>query len=286
MAKHREEEEAEGNNERWLLTYSDLITLLLALFIMFYSMSTIDAEKFKALAEQMGSTLGGGHGGGYGVLESGDSDGGSSGSSAPDPSSASSSGSSGSSGSGEGTQLENEFSQLYEMLKKNIEETGYADKIAIDKTNDYIHFRFKDSVLFYPDSPQMREDGFPIIQYIGDSIYDVKYLVKSILIEGHTADDGDETSSNFYAWNLSSNRAIAVLEYLVTKCNMPQSVMSTAGYSRFQPIADNATEAGRAMNRRVEITITRVAELDSVSSSVTTESAPTDTTTTSSTSHE
>ena len=55
--KHREEEEGKENSERWLLTYSDMITLLLALFIMMYTMSSVDAKKYNELSAQLNTQL-------------------------------------------------------------------------------------------------------------------------------------------------------------------------------------------------------------------------------------
>ena len=54
--KHRKE----PNHERWLLTYSDLITLLMIFFIMMYAMSNIDAAKYAALSQSLGVAMGGG----------------------------------------------------------------------------------------------------------------------------------------------------------------------------------------------------------------------------------
>ena len=96
-----------------------------------------------------------------------------------------------------------------------------------------------------------------MLKYIGDAMYRVSYLIDSVRIEGHTADDGNK--QQFFGWELSSGRALAVLEYMVDESKLPENLMSTAAYSSYVPIADNSTEDGRALNRRVEITITRVA---------------------------
>ncbi|WP_185714854.1 flagellar motor protein MotB, partial [Clostridioides difficile] len=64
-----DEDEKEENNERWLLTYSDLITLLMIFFVIMYSMSNVDAEKYKQLSQSLNSAFGGSSG----VIEGGNS---------------------------------------------------------------------------------------------------------------------------------------------------------------------------------------------------------------------
>ncbi len=67
-----------------------------------------------------------------------------------------------------------------------------------------------------------------------------------------------ESYQQLFSWELSSQRSISVLKYLVQNCKLPESKMSISGYSRYHPIANNDTEENRQLNRRVEIKITRV----------------------------
>jgi chemotaxis protein MotB len=86
----------------------------------------------------------------------------------------------------------------------------------------------------------------------------VNQLVATIDIAGHTAKVGEDSTADFFPWELSSDRAITVLKFFVQKCTLPQSKMTISGYSHYSPVADNGTEAGKALNRRVEIKITKV----------------------------
>jgi chemotaxis protein MotB len=97
-----------------------------------------------------------------------------------------------------------------------------------------------------------------ILQYVGSTVKTVDSLVSSIQIAGHTAQVGQDTTTNFFAWELSSDRAITVLKFLVQKCSLPQSKMTVSGYSHYVPVATNDTEAGRATNRRVEIKVSKI----------------------------
>ncbi len=148
------------------------------------------------------------------------------------------------------------FDEIYIRLKDKITNSGYEDDIVLERGDDYIQLRFGDSVLFYPDSAEMRPLSYPILQEIGDILKSVEDLTSSIEIGGHTATIGATTTS-FFAWELSSDRAISVLKFLSRSCDLPQEIMSVAGYSKYKPVGDNRHEDGRKMNRRVEIKIIR-----------------------------
>jgi len=250
MRKHKGEEKGQ-NEERWLLTYADMMNNLLILFMVLYSMSVIDLNKFKALAKELNnafsttsvtqdvSDIGAGSGDGLGqdTEETGSED----------------------AAGGEQPSTEEQFNQVYETLKIKMEENGYNALVSMEKGGDYIKFRFGDNVLFYPDSPQMKTGNTKVLKYIGDILLSVDNLIETVEIGGHTATTGEKTDS-FFSWELSSERALAVLEYLVDNCNLPESKMSISGYSRYHPIASNETEDSRQLNRRVEIKITRVSD--------------------------
>ncbi|OJU16836.1 MAG: hypothetical protein BGN88_08155 [Clostridiales bacterium 43-6] len=256
--KRHEEHEKEPNHERWLLTYSDVITLLLVLFIVMYTMSTIDSKKFKAMAENMGAAF------------NGDTRSGLGGGMTPDGTAVSGTNKnntvyfpttsplkSGSKTSNDIKTPQN-FDEVYGMIKDTINKNGYSNDIVVEKADSYILLRFKESVLFYPNQSNMKPDGVSILVNITKTLNSVKDVIEKIQIEGHTAKVSEESNDNFTAWQLSADRAIAVLRYMVQQSGLPQSKMSIAGYARYSPIASNDTEAGRAQNRRVEIKITQV----------------------------
>ena len=222
---------------RWLLTYSDIMNNLLVLFVVMYAMSLIDLQKFKTLADQFNSTLGGG--GAYtasqgtGVIPGDGSE------------------------SSTNSSSKDRFDELYETVKKDLKEKGYEDQIVIEKEENSIHLRFKDSVLFFPDSPVMKDEGNDILKYVGTTIKQIDPLVRLIEIGGHTAKVGEDTTNDFYSWELSSDRALTVLKFFVQRCELPQSKMTVSGYSHYFSVSDNSTEEGRSQNRRVEIRISK-----------------------------
>lgn len=255
MARKRPNRE-KPNTDRWLATYADMMNNLLVLFMVLYAMSVMDLEKFKALAVQFNNKLASNT-----VIETQVESGGASDngiidipedSETPETPSAPE----------DTAQNESaaQFDALYERLKTGIEAQGYSSLIDLEKEDAYIKFKFKNSVLFYPDSAEMRQVGIDVLAYVGKLLIEVDPYIQSIEIGGHTAQISDESNSNnnFFAWELSSDRAISVLKYLVKNCGFVQSKMEIAGYSHYDPVGDNTTEEGRSDNRRVEIKVNRL----------------------------
>lgn len=248
MARRKKKGEAEAaeNHERWLLTYSDMITLLLALFMILYSMSTIDAKKFAKMAEQAGQQMGTvsmqgtGTGSGAGT------------------------GAGAGTGSGETTtnasNLNNTMDALdevYSILQSYVEKNHLEDQIGLVNTNTYVKIHLKDKMMFVPDSSRMLPESDPVLKEVAEAISKVYDRVDHITFSGHTADVGPHTlSGDQTSWRLSTERAVTVLTKMIGY-GMKQDKVSIEGYAHFSPVANNNNEEGRAKNRRVEITILR-----------------------------
>jgi len=236
-------DEHPANHERWMLTYLDMITLLLVLFIVMYAMSNVDAQKFKALGQAFGTVLdGGSEFDNEGVsavttIEGAVAD------------------------LNATTSPEETFDEVYEKIKKQIEENGLSGEVAIENGKDYILIRFTENVLFYPDKAELRSEAFPIIEGIAKALSQANPYIKHIKIDGHTADIGIESDTSFFSWELSTQRALVVLEYLAKESSLNQNSMSLEAFAHYQPIADNSTEFGKAQNRRVEFYITKKATM-------------------------
>lgn len=244
--KRKGEAEAPENNERWLLTYSDMITLLLALFMILYSMSSIDAKKFAKMAEEAGHQMGavtsdatGGGGGGSG-------------------------GSGNGAGTGSGTVATNAsnltnkmdaLDEVYSILQSYVEKNHLEDQIGLVNTNTYVKIHLKDKMMFVPDSSRMLPESEPVLKEVSDAISKVYDRVDHITFSGHTADVGPHTlSGDQTSWRLSTERAVTVVTRMIGY-GMKQDKISIEGYAHFSPVANNNNEEGRAKNRRVEITI-------------------------------
>lgn len=231
-AKRHEQEHEEENSERWLLTYSDLITLLLALFIILYSIAQVDAKKFNAIAEQFHSQMGDNPGGGTGTV-SGD----------------------GTGADFSGAEAMSALDQVYQALNEFIIENDLQQQIELDNTDRYVRIHIRDTLMFVPDSAILLDESRPLLENIEKAIAQVYENVDYITFSGHTADVGGRSlADDQISWRLSTERAITVLNDFIGY-GLPQKKLSIQGFAHFSPIAANDTEEGRAKNRRVEITI-------------------------------
>lgn len=252
MRKKKEEPEKPQNQERWLLTYSDLITLLLALLCMLYSMSSINEKKLEQLAKYFRSTLNNtpisqGAGSGYGFGPA----------SAPVAASSQKGSSSGAgAGAGAGDKSASQaLDEVFKTLQNYIKQNHLENQIGLENSENYVQIHLKDVVMFQPNSPEMLPTSQPIMKEIEEAISKVYAHVDHITISGHTADVVvHSTQSDQISWKLSTDRAVTVLNSLIGY-GLKEDKLSIQGYSCFLPVAPNDTEEGRAKNRRVEITI-------------------------------
>ncbi len=221
--------EAEGekdNSERWLLTYSDMITLLLALFIILYGMSSVDTMKLKEMSHGLEQVLN--HTGQVSGSTIGDNV------------------------SISADNLDN----VYLALKAYIADHSLGNMIDVSSNGSAVSIHLKDAMLFQPDTAILLPESKPVIQEISTSLEAIYSDINHITITGNTADLGHHDAANEAdSWQLSVNRAVAVLNQMTTM-GLEPGKMSIEGNSHYNPIASNDTEEGRAKNRRVEITIT------------------------------
>lgn len=139
-----------------------------------------------------------------------------------------------------GKDLDRQAAELRGSLSNpNITVTNYGDYLVVNMPQD---------VLFATDSATLRPDLQRDVQAVANSL--VKYPNSAIQVIGHT----DSTGSDAYNMDLSQRRASSVANIL-SYSGVPSSRIQTIGKGKTQPIASNATEAGRAQNRRVEIII-------------------------------
>jgi len=241
--RKRKNNDKKQNSDRWLMTYSDMMNNLLVLFMVLYAISVLDMAKFKVLAQELSNTFSN-----TPMTEE---------AVPPEYDELISEVDALEEVEEVPKEILDDFDKVYEALKEEIAEEGYAEQVLLEKGGNYIKIRFGDNVLFYPDSPVIKSEEVGVLQVIGNILSEVNPLIQSIEIAGHTATTGEYTDS-FFSWELSAQRAIAVLKYFAQKCALPEGKMYISGFSRYHPIASNDTEASRQLNRRVEIKITRV----------------------------
>ncbi|CUU01580.1 chemotaxis protein MotB [Candidatus Thermokryptus mobilis] len=229
---HHEEHE---NLERWLITYADLITLLLGLFVVLYSMSQIDLNKYQQWISAFSQLFGGGGvlSGGKGLLVT----------PAPQRSGSEAQASTYQTSS---TQQKLEV-QINAILSTNIQ----SRKIIVTTSPEGLTIHLLERLLFESGSAELKPEAKAVLDTIAEIL---KLLPNKIKIEGHT-DDRPIRSARFPSnWHLSVARALNTAYYLMSKGVNPEKI-SIAGYSEYRPIAPNNSEENRAKNRRVDIVI-------------------------------
>ena len=236
MKKRNDEKKPDSG--RWMLTYSDLITLLMIFFIVMYASSNVSLNKYGKLAQSLGAALGGtsnGIGSGTNVIGNG------TGNFVGDITKSVTL-------TSEQKKLNTVKSQVDDYLKKN----GLSASVDTNIDDRGLDIRLNDSILFDSGKADIKSNSEDEIVKIGKILSKMNNYIR---VEGHTDNipiSGGQFKSN---WQLSSVRAANVAELLVEQSGVPADKISAVGYGENRPIASNATDAGRAKNRRVEIII-------------------------------
>jgi chemotaxis protein MotB len=269
MGGRRSSESPKINTGAWLNTYADLMNNLLVFFMLLYVMSVIDLQKFKKLSTSFVDTFLGTTQESQVVTPPGSNV---SNELVVMPTDTSSSPETSPTASPEFTPTaspaatidpdlvsEQQYDALFDRINILLEEKGYADQVSVEKKIDIIYLRFREGVFFYADSPELKPEAYPIIDTISNIIMESYDLIAGIDISGHTAKVRNDPPSktNLFSWELSTDRALTVLKYLVQQCDMPQEKLSVTGYSCNQLYVEGDEEEFLAQNRRVELRLSR-----------------------------
>mgnify|MGYP001324604097 CR=1 FL=1 len=213
----------ENDKDRYLITYADLITLLLGLFIILYAMSTIDADKYKSTISALGSVFGVEH-------------------KMFTPNSAMPS----------FQYSANQKSSLKDNLQKAINATENEESVQLIENERGITVRILDDILFASGQADLSSGALSVLSAVAKIL---KEIPNDIRIEGHT--DNVPINSPLFPsnWHLSVQRATNTAYYLMNAEGLSPDKVSIVGYSEYQPVADNTTAEGRKLNRRVDIVI-------------------------------
>ncbi len=225
-----------GGSMRWLLTYADMITLLMAFFIMLYSMSILNLSRFQQVAVSIKSGFGGAvPGQGMSVL-------GATGQFGVQPSPIA------------GDTAGVPYSSI-RKLQEGLARTSPESKAQMLTDERGLVVRLpSDTLLFEPGSATMRPAAAQVLAEVAEALREVP---NDIRIEGHTCSLPTRSQRYPTNWELSTSRATEVVRYLITRERISPRRLSAAGYADQHPVARNSTAAGRAANRRVEIVLLR-----------------------------
>jgi chemotaxis protein MotB len=269
MPKRRNLSEDEAFNESWLIPYADILTLLLALFIVLFASSTIDTTKFQQMMDSFNLVLTGGHS----VMEIGTIvpigdemgltriSGNRSGLSAEIA------------GSGRNTK-EDQLSELQERIREETEqlerlkqsldayitENELASQLSTELNNMQLVLRISDNALFASGSAEVSPEGRRLALAIADML--TAYPQYEVVVSGHTDNVPIHNERYRDNWDLSTARALNFMKILLGNKELDPSRFSSIGFGEYRPVADNDTPEGRAKNRRVEVSIIRNVVVD------------------------
>ena len=236
MAKKKAHHE-EHVDETWLIPYADMLTLLLALFIVMFAMGQVDKEKLKKTSEQFNIIFSDGSQ----VLEK-------NGDSIIQLENSNTTGIT-------NTEIEEDkMNEIKKLLEAEIENKGYSDKVRVELNKEGLGISIQDVMLFNSGDAQVLENVYPLLSQISKMLHN---LSNNIKIVGHT-DNIPVKNKNFRSnWDLSAIRAINVMNFMVSSGGLSPKRLSIQAYGEYRPKFDNSTDVGRAQNRRVEIFIVR-----------------------------
>ena len=270
--RRRAEEEEHVNHERWLVSYSDMITVLMALFIVLFAISQVDQEKYIALSKSLAAGFGDGEvtvststlDGNDGVLDG----------LTPQDLEARGEGTAGlvEADRGLGRQGEDpapvasvdpQLLAAAQAEAAHLEEVRAALRAALlaQGLDAVVQMRIDerglvlglvaDDVFFAPASAELTATARQVLDVAAPTLVS---LAEQVTIEGHAnvLPVGGRYPTN---WELSADRATQVLRHLVERDGMPPGRVSAVGYGDARPVAAGMDEASLAVNRRVDLVL-------------------------------
>jgi chemotaxis protein MotB len=251
---------AEGSHdeERWLLTYADMITLLMALFMVLFSITSVNKSKLEILSKTLQEAFSGKVlPGGTSIRDSGANPKAQSPpAAAPIPAITSVVGQAGSAASTlQAAKEQDSFLHLKQQIDAYASSHGLQSKVQTVIAQRGLVIRLlTDRVLFDSGAADLKPQALPVLAQVAELLRSKS--TQPVMVEGHTDPvpiNGSVFPTN---WELSTARASRVVRSLIAG-GVPAGRLSAAGYAALHPIATNATTAGRSRNRRVEIVLLR-----------------------------
>lgn len=258
MARLKKRGGGSDDGGSWLTTYGDLVTNLLCFFVLLFSMATVDAQKYEAVANSLNSAFAGKGSGtqmrsnmGKSILTVNFVN--------PDD-------------TGE-KKVDNEryietadeviiddtekikqerIQRAKEQFRKSVNNLGISELVEVIDERNYLLVRLNAQVLFESGSAEILEEGKKTLDELGKSLVP---LENEIMVLGHTDTVPINTPLFPSNWELSTKRATNVVLYLTNSLGLDPSNFTASGNGEFKPIADNNTAEGRKKNRRIELMI-------------------------------
>lgn len=217
----------------WIISYGDMVTLLLTFFVLLYSFSLVDLRKFQDLSTSMAKAFGGGalQSGGDKVIQMFPE-------TAPLPREA----------------VSADVAEAAKKAEAFLRKEGLQSVAAVLPQERGVVIRFQDTVLFDIGQAELRPEAVETAHKLARYL---KTVPNQIRIEGHADNVPIHNARYASNWELSVARATRFLSFLQRSGDLPPEKLSAAGYGEYRPVAGNDTEEGRRKNRRVDVVILR-----------------------------
>jgi chemotaxis protein MotB len=243
MARRKKKQKHEEHiDESWLVPYADILTLLLALFIVLFASSSVDAVRFQQLSNVFNQVFTSGTG-----FMDFPSDSPSNEPTSPEQRT----------GAEDleklGKNEQEELTEVQERVNAYIEKNDLTDKLGTNLTDEGMLISIRENVLFESGVAEVRSKNRIIAKEISELL--VMDLPRNIIVSGHTDNIPIKNYQYESNWDLSVMRSVNFMKLLLENKDLDPEMFSAKGHGEFKPVASNETKKGRAKNRRVEILI-------------------------------
>jgi len=264
VSKAKKHDHDEHLDESWLIPYADLLTLLLALFIILFASSQIDAKKYDTVMKSLNAAFTGG----ADPFETStlvpindEANMTTQASSKPD-------GTAREAGSGAAAasptpdsaeqrrqKEEADLNRLKINLDRFIADNGLSGQLTTNLSSEKLMITISDRALFASGSATVKQDAQALAQAMANMLGE--YPGYRVEVAGHTDNQPIRNAEFDTNWDLSAKRAVNFMKILLGNGNIDPAMLYSVGYGEYHPLADNGTAEGRALNRRVEVSILR-----------------------------
>lgn len=230
MPRKRKAAAVPSGAPEWVVTYGDMVTLLLCFFVLLFSYSVVDVMRFQQILSSIHIAFLGERG----IMET-----------SPEVP------------RGEKIELvvEHRFEEVlvtYQMAKAYLQEEGLDGAISLRIEERGVVLEIQDRVLFDSGKAELKPEAVSLLSKVAVIL---ARLPNKVTVEGHT--DNVPISTIFFPsnWELSVGRAVRVLRFLSEQRGIDPRRFNATGFGEYSPVATNQTAGGRARNRRVNIVI-------------------------------
>ncbi|MDQ0916728.1 flagellar motor protein MotB [Paenibacillus sp. V4I5] len=255
--KKKHEDHEEHIDETWLIPYADLLTLLLALFIILFASSQVDSKKYDSIMRSLNNAFSGGEApfamsNLIPIDDAANSTKNNNKNQNPPPKEESKTDS----------QLaaklqkeEKDLKELKQSMDAYIKENNMSEQLTTKLDNEKLTITISDRALFDSGSATIKQESQKLAVSMSNLLGN--YPGYEVEVAGHTDNIPIHRADFETNWDLSAKRAVNFMKILLNNSKIEPASYSSVGFGEYRPITENDTTEGRAKNRRVEVSILR-----------------------------